>query len=191
MDRGSLLDTGKLLQQAPVFEPVLLSSEERSGRIAFLIEVLRKPAFGSRERDEVHSLAGLWIHVPVFLDVRISLQAEPLLYARSFAWIENEDRKCPRIGSEFSLMFSHVVGYAVLRLARREYVHDRRSGILIRFHDGLVKVVHVRACGLRDIDVLVHEGDVGDFLAVLFLAIDDLAMEAHLGILSFERTGRR
>src|SRR4051812_46132482 len=80
-----LSDTSEFLQQMPVFEPLLLCRQERGRRISVLVEVLRKPAFGAGESDEVDGLARLRVGVPVLLDVGIADQAQPLFEALALA----------------------------------------------------------------------------------------------------------
>src|SRR5712692_11971256 len=103
----------------PVFQPILLSGQQCRGRVAVLVEVLGEAAFGLSEVAEVDLLAGLGIDVPILFNIRIADQAEALLKALAFARIVNENREAARIGSQLGLMLGHVIGDAVLRLARR------------------------------------------------------------------------
>src|SRR4029077_9866052 len=98
-------------------EAVLLRRKNRRRWIAIFVEVLCKSSFASRERDEVDGFSGLGIDVPVFFHAGIACKTEAFLDASALAGIVNENRETSRICGKLGLMFSHVVGYAVFRLA--------------------------------------------------------------------------
>src|SRR5215470_5185630 len=104
----------------PILETVLAGCDQRRRRISVLIEVFRKAAFRAGEGNEVHRLAGFWVDVPIILHVGIPRQTEALLEFRSLAWIINEHRESPRVGSQLGLMLGQVVAHTVLGLAGGE-----------------------------------------------------------------------
>src|SRR5437867_9414868 len=88
-----LLNSCQLLQQSPVFQPLLFSGQQRCGGVAVFIEVLGETAFRTSKGDEVNRLAGLGVHVPVVFHVWISGQTQTLFELWSLTRIINEERE--------------------------------------------------------------------------------------------------
>src|SRR4029450_13192705 len=113
-----LLDPRQFLQHAPVFQPILLSGQQCGRGVAVFVELLREAALGTGEIAEVDLLARLGVDVPILFYAGIPNQAEALLEARALPRIVDEYWEAARVSGELSLVFRHVVGDPVLRLAR-------------------------------------------------------------------------
>src|SRR5262245_50977352 len=69
----------QILQNMPVFQPILLGHQQSRAGVARFVEMLAKTAFATGEVNEIDSLTGLRVRVPVLILCGISLQAQPLL----------------------------------------------------------------------------------------------------------------
>ncbi len=150
-----------------------------------LLQVIPEPGFGRapvRHRVAVRLAGALELRlVPIHVDRRIALDVERFLVGFAQPGVEHEFGRAARVAHALRLVERHVVGHAVLGLARGEALHEHRAAVLQAVED---RPVELRRIGNRDLrdegrPVAGEEG-FGDGLLLGVLALRGGAEHVHV-----------
>src|SRR5206468_2051004 len=99
-----------------------------------LLQVISEARFGRapvRDGVSVRLVRALELRfVPVDVDRRVAFEVQRLAVGLAEPRVEDELGRAPRVADALRLPERHVVGHAMLRLARREALQERGAAVL-------------------------------------------------------------